>query len=250
MVWFGVSILFALDAETTIPYALKEKLLLLSSPEEEDAERALRHCCMFGYRFVFSAMLEHSVDVSGKDSKHRSAVFYVPPEASWYKYFMRKLLAAGASLKDCTIASRTSLVHHYVGFDYATNRTRSGPRADLIPLRRGLEFACANGLTINEQDIKGRTPLTLCMYPDEIKLLLSMGACIQTAFQTNAGLCMLFLQRDPAAIAILFHVGSPLRTMTWTDMPVCHWAHHMNMGEFKKAAYKADPHYFSSFSFA
>jgi hypothetical protein len=248
MVWFSVSILFAVDAETTIPHELKEKLLLLSSPGEEDAPRALRHCCMFGYRFVFNAMLEHGVDVTAKDHKGRTAVFYVPPEAAWYKYFMRKLLAAGARVTDRTAVSHTTLVHHYVGFDYSTNRPRIAARTDLTPLRRGLEFACANGLSINEQDLKGRTPLSLCMFPAEIKMLLSMGACIRTAFQSNAGLCMLFLQRDPAALALLFHPGSPLRTMTWADMPVCHWAVDMNQVEFQQAAYKADPVYFSSFA--
>jgi hypothetical protein len=59
---------------------------------------------------------------------------------------------------------------------------------------------------------------------------------------------MLFLQRDPAAISMLFHVGSPLRTMTWAHMPVCHWAVDMNQLEFQQAAYKADPVYFSSFA--
>jgi hypothetical protein len=247
---FSVPMSYAVYAQAGtpqgLPYKLQDKFLQLQSADEEDARRALRHCCMFGYLFVLDALLECGVDVCAKDEKQRTALFYVPPEAAWYKPVMRKLISLGASVSTPIDGCKSTLMHHYVVFDYETNRPRLSPRKDLVALRRGLEFARANGLSINAQDAKGRTALSMCLFSAEIKLLLSLGACIRTAFQSNYGCFMLMRHRDPAALAVLFHPTSPLREMTWDDKPLCHWILFTKSYEFATVGYKIDPEYFGN----
>jgi ankyrin repeat protein len=243
MIWFGVSIQFAVDAEFDMPPLLRRQLLNLQWPDEDASPRALRYCCRNGHKFVVSALLEHGVNANAKDRKGRNALFYVPPGASWYKSMMRRLIAAGGDVADRS--SGNSLLHHYIGFDYVTNRRRVGPVQDLTAIQIGFEFALANGLRINMEDTQGLTALSYCMYAAEIKLILKMGACIRTAYQSTAGLGMLLLHEDPETLALLLSKSSPLRNMFWDGQPLCHWVVETNRVKFAAAACKVDLSYFA-----
>lgn len=186
-VWFSVDMLHAVEAEVDMPTGAQT--LLKSLGDARVLPKALLLAVETGRLHVAKCLLDYGCTPEVSDLLGRTAVYYAPPDAPWFRDMVDLLLRYGC--RQDTRFSPMGLTF----MQYIVQALRSGCRRDVQTV---IEFLVSRGFDIDQPDDAGRTALTVATSPWMADILLAAGADLYKSFTTSPAVRQLVRDGHPA----------------------------------------------------